>query len=346
MKKYLIFVGIAFALVNCKQSLRPVNLDYEAKPAQLLSEYSFFKSPMNQLSPNERVIPYDLITPLFSDYARKARFIWIPEGGTAVLQSDDHIEYPTGTALIKNFYYPDIEDNGKRTIIETRLLVKRSSGWDALTYIWNESQTEAHLSIIGDTRQVSALDDRGNKFEIDYVIPDKNQCKNCHDRGRKISPLGPKPSNLNHEFQYDNEKKNQLKYWVENNLLQTPTPFSVNFTMTDWADTNAPLADRALSYLDVNCGSCHHSKGSAHISGLRLTVNEPNPFNLGVNKPPVSAGKGSGDLPFDIVPGDPDRSILLYRMQSTDPGAMMPEIGRKLVHHEGVQLIRDWIASM
>jgi hypothetical protein len=33
-------------------------------------------------------------------------------------------------------------------------------------------------------------------------------------------------------------------------------------------------------------------------------------------------------------------------MKSLDPGVMMPEMGRKLVHDEGVALIEEWIRSL
>jgi hypothetical protein len=33
-------------------------------------------------------------------------------------------------------------------------------------------------------------------------------------------------------------------------------------------------------------------------------------------------------------------------MESIDPGILMPESGRKMVHKEGVALIRNWIESM
>jgi hypothetical protein len=70
------------------------------------------------------------------------------------------------------------------------------------------------------------------------------------------------------------------------------------------------------------------------------------PLALGIGKAPVAAGKGSGGRMFSIVPGAPDESILVYRIESTDPGVMMPEMGRRLVHEEGVSLIREWIQSM
>jgi hypothetical protein len=37
---------------------------------------------------------------------------------------------------------------------------------------------------------------------------------------------------------------------------------------------------------------------------------------------------------------------MIYRMESTDPGIMMPELGRKLVHKEGVELVKKWIQEM
>jgi hypothetical protein len=67
---------------------------------------------------------------------------------------------------------------------------------------------------------------------------------------------------------------------------------------------------------------------------------------LGVGKAPVAAGKGSGGRLYSIVPGKPDESILQFRIESTHPGIMMPEVGRKLVHTEGVELVRRWIAEL
>ena len=66
----------------------------------------------------------------------------------------------------------------------------------------------------------------------------------------------------------------------------------------------------------------------------------------GIGKRPVAAGKASADLDFDIAPGEPDRSILLHRMQSREPGVMMPELGRALPHEEGIALVRAYIAGL
>jgi hypothetical protein len=63
-------------------------------------------------------------------------------------------------------------------------------------------------------------------------------------------------------------------------------------------------------------------------------------------KAPVATGRGSGGLTYDIVPGQPDASILVYRINSTEPEIRMPELGRNLIHAEGLALIREWIAAM
>jgi len=116
--------------------------------------------------------------------------------------------------------------------------------------------------------------------------------------------------------------------------------------VAEWDDDKADLHKRSMAYLDVNCGHCHNPQGAAHTSGLTLLADSPVGLALGVYKATVSAGLGTGGHQYSIVPGHPDKSIMIYRMNSLEPGAMMPEVGRRMIHKEGVQLISDWIASM
>ena len=113
-----------------------------------------------------------------------------------------------------------------------------------------------------------------------------------------------------------------------------------------WNDPEAPLEDRARAYLDANCAHCHAPGLPADTSALYLNWEETRPAHLGIRKTPVAAGRGSGGMVWAIAPGAPDQSFLLYRLASDDPGIMMPELGRGLVHEEGVALIREWIASL
>ena len=103
---------------------------------------------------------------------------------------------------------------------------------------------------------------------------------------------------------------------------------------------------RARAYLDINCGHCHNATGAADTTSLSLDAQTAADRHLGVCKPPVAAGRGTGDHLFDIVPGHPDDSILPFRMAASEPGVMMPEQGRNTTHREGLDLIRAWIAAM
>ncbi|MFK7935119.1 MAG: hypothetical protein AB8G22_16525, partial [Saprospiraceae bacterium] len=174
------------------------------------------------------------------------------------------------------------------------------------------------------------------------------QCKGCHYRdGKDILPIGPSVRQLNGNFTYADGAKNQLTKWVEKEWLTDLPELAKVPKMADWSNPKSGTIDqRARGYLDANCAHCHNEKGPANTSGLYLNVHETNPENYGVDKSPVAAGRGSGDRPYSIVKGDPDNSIIVYRMASKDPGVMMPEVSRKLVHTEGVALIREWIKGM
>lgn len=329
--------------------MQEVNIDVNLPPFKLLSEYNLYSGDLKELIPNTGLLPFDLITPLFSDYAKKLRFVWMPEGISATYSEKDVFEFPIGAVLIKNFYFPhDFSDEAKgRRVIETRLLVNRPSGWDALAYIWNDEQTEAKLEIAGGIKQVKWRAANGEIVETPYIIPNKNQCKGCHVGDGKFLPIGPKARNLNMDYNYAGEVINQLKKWSDIGYLTDMPAGDTIPKIAKWDEEDSgTLEERAMAYLEVNCGTCHNRKGPAHTTGLYLTVFEKEPTHLGMCKSPVAAGLGSGGRIYDIVPGKPEESILTFRMESTNPGIMMPELGRKLVHKEGVELIKRWITSI
>lgn len=310
-----------------------------------LSEYGFFEGPIADLKPASRVFPYELNAPLFTDYAHKSRFIRLPENATIDYQENGPLAFPIGTVLIKNFYYPaDFRKPAeKRRILETRLLVHEENGWKALPYIWNEAQTDATLEVAGGRIDISWIQPDGAAQNLNYVVPNMNQCKGCHVSQQRITPLGPSAKQLNRN---GHDGQNQLAGWVAAGWLRE-LPASVDLPkIADYRKDNLPLADRARAYLDGNCAHCHNAKGPASTSGLFLDAHEADPAKLGILKAPIAAGKGAGNLQFSILPGKPEASILVYRMQSLDPGVMMPELGRKMVDQEGVALIRTWIRGM
>ena len=323
-----------------------------------LSEYGFFEGNLANLQPAANVVPYELNTPLFSDYAYKERFIYFPEGAPARYQEKEVLDFSVGTVLIKNFYYPndfrDVSGRGSppgqsaegKKILETRLLVHEEDGWKPLSYLWNEEQTDASFEILGATIPVQWTHDDGQIKKTNYIVPNLNQCKSCHVKDKTLVPIGPTARQLNRKNEFDGEE-NQLDYLAAHGYLTDLPAAEKRPALPLWNDPESgTLQQRALAYLDINCGSCHNPGGSAKTSGLNLTVFETDPYKLGLMKPPVAAGKASGNLLYDIVPGKPEASILLHRMKSTTPDVMMPELGRTLVHAEGVELIRQWIGQL
>jgi uncharacterized repeat protein (TIGR03806 family) len=314
------------------------------KPAPKLSAYRLFVDG----KPNAGLTPFAPATPLFSDYAEKSRFLYLPPGTKVRYRPTGPMDFPVGATLVKTFAYPaDFRrPNDKVRRIETRLLIRKKTGWTAVAYVWNAEQTEAVLKRAGARVDVDFIDAHGQARHVNYRVPNANQCKECHQLGRTLVPLGPKARNLNSDFAYPEGTENQLAHWTRLGLLQgAPAPAAAPRTAR-WDDPAEPLAARARAYLDANCGHCHNPKGAASNSGLYLTLEERRPTALGIGKRPVAAGKGSGGLEVAIAPGKPDASILVHRMASTEPGVMMPELGRSLTHEEGVALIREYIASL
>lgn len=354
--KRIIAIGILYTVVGCQQN-KPVRQIEEVTLSDeipldvphLLSDWGFFEPPLAELVPVSDVAPYELNTPLFSDYAFKSRFIRLPPGTSAVYDSMEVMQFPVGTVLIKNFYYQlDLTDpQSRRRLMETRLLIHEERDWSALTYIWNDEQNDAVLEVAGRNLPVSWKDERGLLKEINYSVPNLIQCKSCHEKSGLLTPIGLSARQLNRECVYPGGVANQLVHWQETGILQG-LPLSRDWPrLPQWDEpASGSLDQRARAWLEINCAHCHRMEGPAKNTGLYLTFNESDPYRIGILKPPVAAGRGSGGLRYDIIPGDPEASILIYRIRSVDPGVMMPELGRQLPHTEGIELVSEWIRQL
>ncbi len=342
-----LILGIALFSLSCNLLGSGVR-SYITEPfPEKLSKWRLFLPEGGPpLKPNKRVVPYDLNTPLFSDYANKHRFVWMPEGTSATYKADDVFDFPEGTIISKTFAFPDEVNTDKERLIETRLLVRGKEKWFALPYVWNEEQTDATLELAANPVEIAFKDPQGVQRKIRYSIPNMNECAQCHDRSKVLMPIGPKARNLNRDFAYPDGKTNQLVYWTKAGYLQGAPPADQSPKVPVWDDPKTgDLNSRARAYLDNNCAHCHNPAGVAGYTGSWLSYDETDLLRLGFFKLPNSAGY-TGGRPFDIVPGKPQESILLYRMESTRPKEMMPEIGRAMTHKEGIELIREWLASL
>ena len=371
MRQVTLILVLCALFTACEPTARQPTLHAPDSIPERLSDWGLVVADGKQLVLSDGVVPYDLNTPLFTDYALKLRTVWMPEGTQATYRDDRELDFPVGTVITKTFHYEKADswsdsafavvqkdresalDMNRRlglddhVLLETRLLVRYEEGWTALPYVWNAEQTDAVLEIAGDQRLMSLISG-DESVSATYIVPDANQCAGCHvtdHTAKEMRPIGPKAWQLNRPYSWWGNDASQLENWSGAGLLagfSGDAPSGVR-----WADPDSgSLEQRARAYLDANCAHCHNPAGAADTSALHLNLAAPVDRLYGICKTPVAVGRGSGDRPFDIYPGRPDDSILVYRMEHTDPAIAMPELGRSTVHIEGVRVIRDWISSL
>lgn len=345
-------IVLLFGLQSCEDKddkyvrvVQPV-VDLTQAPYQNLSEYHFFEGDMKLQNPVYGVIPYQPASSLFTDYALKKRFIWLPKNTKATYNSDSTIlELPVGAVLIKSFYYDHVQPSNTTQIIETRILIKKETGWIVAEYVWNDEQTEATLQLLGSTKTISWLDATNTVKTVDYQIPSETNCYTCHTVNNITRPIGIKPQNLNNNYSYPEGSRNQLDKLISFGYLENNLPSTIVSTV-NYEDTTQPLNLRMRSYFDINCAHCHQEGGYGAFYVMRFAFNQTtNPANLGIC---VTASHMAPGNPATIIvkPHDINRSLLFYRVSTNDMNYRMPFLGRTIRDEEGIQLITDWINSL
>ena len=322
-----------------------VVVDLTTVPYAELSSYHFFSGELKNLNPTAGVLPYHPTSELFSDYALKKRFVWMPKGTKATYDTDGKIlVLPIGAALIKTFYYTKVQPSNNTRIVETRVMIRKATGWIVAEYLWNTDQTEATLQTLGSSLAISWKDQSNVLKSTTYRIPSPTECTMCHNNNLQTFPIGIKPQNLNTDYHYADGVKNQLAKWVAYGYLENTVPTNI-VSVVDYNDTSKDLNLRVRSYFDINCAHCHQDGGYASFYALRFPFSQTTTLaSMGVCLTPNHQVPGmTGRI---VAPGDLSHSILFYRVSTTDQSYRMPFLGRTIVHEEGVQLIQDWITSL
>lgn len=371
-KKYALFsiIGIfLLIIVACTNDnddeytpVSPVVVDLTSVPYEKLSDYHFFDGEMKNQIPSLDVLPYEPASPLFTDYAHKKRFVWMPKGVKATYNGDGQIlELPVGAAIIKTFYYDKVQPSNTTKIIETRIMIRKSSGWIFADYVWNTEQTEAYLDMDGSNVSIDYKDENDVLHSVpNYRIPNEVQCITCHKARQTINsvavdvniPIGIKPQNINFDYNYGTETKNQLTKWIEVGYLQNNFSLpSANNTTIDYTDTSKPLESRVRSYLDINCAHCHQDNRHCDYRPMRFALAETGDLvnglaNMGVCVNTQDMQDFPPALSKIVSPGNINRSMLYYRLNTTNENYRMPLHGRTVIHTEGVALIEQWINSL
>ena len=326
-----------------------VTADLSLVPFPKLSDYHFFIGDIKNQIPSLNVIPYEPASSLFTDYASKKRFVWMPTGVKATYVADNKVlDFPVGTALIKTFYYTTIQPGNTTKLIETRLMIRKSDGWKFYEYVWNDAQTEADLVAgvdftTGSTKAITFTKPNNEVISIDYRIPSDGECFACHKINEIATPIGVKPQNLNHNIAYNGVSKKILQKLVEQGYLES---FSSTIVSTvDYHDTTQPLDLRLRSYLDANCSHCHQDQARCFYRPIRLSFSKTNiDSNIGICI--LADEEISPTLQKIISPGNYSKSIMHYRLNSDDESERMPLLGRTVVHDEAVALLEEYISSL
>lgn len=350
----LLAVLVLMTLSSCASSeddytavpTSPVVMDLDAVPYPKLSDYNFFSGAMNQLEPSYGVLPYRPASELFTDYARKLRFVWMPKDSIASYASDHEVlNLPVGSALLKNFYYDQVQPENNRKIIETRVMIRKADGWIFANYVWNNEQTEAFMDLQGSTVPLSWRDQNNVVQTINYKIPSGVDCAKCHAGMQENQPIGIKPQNLNHNYSYASGAQNQLSKWIAFGYLENSLPANIASTV-NYLDDAQDLNLRVRSYFDSNCAHCHREQGEGDFVSIRMAFNETvDPTKMGVcvggalQVPGISHGR-------IVSPNNTAQSTLFYMITTDNTNFRMPRIGRTMVHQEGVSLVQQWIASL
>lgn len=359
MKKYYLLsvtVLLTFIIfISCSENddeyipVSPVTADLTLVPYPRLSDYHFFEGDIKDQIPSLNVIPYEPASSLFTDYASKKRFIWMPAGVKAAYVADNRIlDFPVGTVLIKTFYYTTIQPGNVTKIIETRLMIRKSDGWKFYEYVWNDDQTDADLVsgidfTNGSTKNITFAKPSGEIITTDYRIPSDAECFACHKINETATPIGVKPQNLNHNHTYGNKSKKILQKLVDQGYLDN-FPSSIA-SAVNYHDTTQPIDLRLRSYLDANCAHCHQDEARCYYRPVRFAFGLTNvDSNIGICL--LADEEISPTLQKVITPGNFNKSIMHFRLSSNDESERMPLLGRTVVHDEGVALLEEYISSL
>ncbi|MHC5064368.1 MAG: hypothetical protein ACYTG5_10385, partial [Planctomycetota bacterium] len=319
-----------------------------------LSQTAIF-SDLETLTPAPGVLPYEVNSALWSDRARKQRWIALPAAKSIGFSAEDDWDFPVGTVLVKHFDLP-IEKEGVQDLrkLETRVFVHEELGWSGYTYKWLGDSSDAVLinEALNEDYQISnssrlsratAGDNDGLEPDLGpnsqtWTYPSRPDCLACHSSTRGFV-LGIRSLQINDPIGED-----QLALFQGSEFFAADIGSSFQYpTMPNPRDPRAGVADRARAYLEANCANCHHPDGPAPTEiDLRYQVDLSQTGLVDVR--PLTGDLGLAD-PWLIRPGEPENSVLWLRMQRRD-SVGMPPIGSHIVDANAVALLRRWIETM
>lgn len=341
----------------------------------LLSQTGLYRNIGNKATraiSDTSVAAFEVNSALWSDGAHKERYISLLPGTKVVPNDTAKFTFPSGAVLIKNFLIDTVhgdQSGASRIYVETRFLVFQEGpfgkNWSGLSYRWRRDQSDADLvhpdSGLDYTHNVVL---NGKRVGKRWRYPSSSDCTKCHKGDETFSrgTLGFITPQLNRVV----NGTNQLQSLFARGIL-TANPVAGKPNAHRWyaiTDSSATLEQRVRSYFGSNCSHCHGnnvSHGQAKQNFDYLSANtrinyQPDPQTLEdslgawVGMPSLS---GVASLPWLVLPGYPDSSIILgkmkYRIDDFTIGndtEQMPPLATSQPDSAAVALIEQWVCSL
>ncbi len=319
--------------------------DKSATFPRKLSETGLFSS-VKELTPVAGVVPYSINAEPWADYAVAERMVAVP-GELSIKAEGAAWTYPKDSVLVKT-HSLELESGNPLTSrrIETQILHFDGIEWMPYTYQWNDEQSDALLVAAAGTEQAFDIADstlRGGKRKQTWRFAGRAECQRCHNKwsGPAIAFNTPQ---LNKPHDYGGSLVSQIDALAEMKLFEKPVVIDPKLPkLASPYDASANQEDRARAYLHTNCAHCHRlHAGSAVLSKMPFDLPLDKTDMIGVRPTQGTFGIHAAQV---IAPGDPFRSVLLYRMTKLG-GGRMPHIGSTEVDAKGIDLIYKWIKEL
>ena len=317
----------------------------------LLSQTGAFANAA-ALTPRDGLIPYDVISPLWSDRAKKQRWVSIPLGERVSWSEQEKWKWPAGTVFVKHFALPVNEsDSTMLRRLETRLVVvQKDGGVYGVTYKWRADNSDADLLTASLNEDITINGESGDWVQT-WTYPGPEDCLTCHNVEAKYI-LGVKTAALNKNWPYPSGvSDNQLRTLINLGIFDTAIAEDAIADFPAHAaldDTSQSLETRVRSYWDINCANCHGPRGIASHWDARFDtplILQSIVYGPLANQRDYFADYGL-ENPYVIDPASKDNSILYIRGKSIDDDDRMPPLGRQLEHAEYTEVLEQWIESL
>ncbi|MBN9517412.1 PQQ-dependent sugar dehydrogenase [bacterium] len=318
---------------------------------------------------------YHPIHPQWQDGARADWYIAVPGDGKIAIFDEPRplpgqvnwhnfgMRFPAGTVLAKTITLPRADGRGlERRAVETQLLHHDGEDWRGYTYAWRDDGTDADLVPADGTEKVFTVPDPaapGGRREHVWTYFSRTQCLSCHNAWSEYA-LSFTPRQLNWSGDHGRRAAgNQLRDLADAGYLERLGPKDERRPLDDavlkkFGLLAAPYSDSspdktkaetaARSYLHVNCAHCHRFGGGGGQVVLELDYGKELKETGIVDVRPKQGDFGIPDARL-VAPGEPFRSVLLYRMARFGPGHM-PHVGAERPDGWGLRTVGYWIASM